>query len=153
MRTWRILLSIAGILLVLFGGFRLVTTVPVGALAVLALWMVGAVALHDGIIAPATVTLGWLMGKFIPARARRYLQVFLIAAGLVTVVAIPLILRQDSQPTSKAILQQNYAGNLTLLLGLIAGLSLLAYAAHVAHDQRRATRPAQHLDRDGRKPR
>lgn len=137
MRSWRIVLSTAGILLALFGCFRLVTDVPIGALAILALWMIGAVIIHDGIIAPATVTIGWAMAKIIPARARRYLQTFLIGGGLVASVAIPLIVRRNSQSPSKAILQQNYAGNLTLLLGIIAGISLLAYTAHVAHDHHR----------------
>lgn len=137
MRTWRMVLSVAGILLALFGGFRLVTTVPIGALAILALWMIGAVVIHDGIIAPATVAVGWALAKFIPPRARRYVQSCLIGGGLVTVIAIPLILRRDTQPVSKAILQQNYAGNLTVLLGIIACLSLLAYATHIAHDHHR----------------
>ena len=60
----------------------------------------------------------------------------MIAGGLVTVIAIPLILRRDSQPRSKAILQQNYAGSLTILLAIIAAASLVAYAVHVAQDQR-----------------
>jgi len=128
---------VAGILLAVFGAFRLLTTVPIGALAVLALWMIGAVIIHDGIIAPATV--GWLLGKVSPPRARRYVQTFLISGGLVTIIAIPLILRRKTQPASKAILQQNYAGPLTVLLGIIAGLSLLAYAEHVAHEQRPRT--------------
>lgn len=139
MRTWRIVLSVAGVLLVVFGAFRLLTTVPIGALAVLALWMIGAVIIHDGIIAPATVAVSCLLGKAIPPRARRYMQTFLISGGLVIIIAIPLILRRNTQPASKAILQQNYAGNLTVLLGIIAGLSLLAYTVHVAHDQRPQT--------------
>jgi hypothetical protein len=137
MRSWRIALSVAGILLILFGAVRLVTTVPIGALVVLALWMIGAIVIHDGIIAPATVTIGWAIGKFIPPRARRYTQTFLIAGGLVTIIAIPLILRRGTQTASKALLQQNYAGNLTVLLGIIAALSLLAYTAHVTYDHRK----------------
>lgn len=139
MRAWRIGLSVAGILLALFGAVNIFATVPFGALIVLALWMIGAVIIHDGIIAPATVTIGWALAKVIPPRARRYVQAFLISGGLITIIAIPLILRRNTQPVSKAILQQNYAGNLTVLLGIIAGLSLLAYAAHVAHDQRPRT--------------
>ncbi len=139
MRTWRIVLSVAGIALAVFGAFRILTTVPIGALAILALWMLGAVVIHDGIVAPATVAVGWALAKTVPPRARRYAQTFLIGGGLVTIIAIPLILRRNTQPVSKAILQQNYAGNLTVLLGIIAGLSLLAYAAHVAHDQRMRT--------------
>ena len=69
-----------------------------------------------------------------PPRARRYLQGFLVTGGLVTIIAIPMIHRRDSQPKSKAILQQNYGGHLTLLLSIIAVFSLLAYAQRVVRD-------------------
>ena len=46
-------------------------------------------------------------------------------AAMVTVIAIPMIYRRDSQPVSKAILNQNFGANLTLLLGIIAGATLL----------------------------
>ena len=75
-----------------------------------------------------------------PPRARRYAQAGLIAAGLVTVVAIPMILQQGAHPASKALLRQNFGGNLTLLLGIVAAVSLLLYAVRVARDGRRPVR-------------
>ncbi len=45
-----------------------------------------------------------------------------------------MIYRRDSQPKSKAILQQDYAGHLTLLLSVITVVSLLAYAQRVIRD-------------------
>ena len=75
-----------------------------------------------------------------PPRARRYLQGGLIAAGLVTVVAIPMIAEQGALPASKALLQQNFGGNLTLLLGIVGAVSLLLYAVRVARDGRRTVR-------------
>ena len=71
----------------------------------------------------------------VPDRGRRFLQVGLIVAAMVTVVAIPLIARQGTQPPAKALLLQNYAANLTLLLGLIAVVTLVAYAVRVARDR------------------
>ena len=71
-----------------------------------------------------------------PDRGRRFVQAGLIVAAMVTVVAIPLILRQGTQPPAKALLLQNYAANLTLLLGLVAGVTLVAYAVRVARDRR-----------------
>lgn len=150
MRRWRMLLSVAGIALAAFGAVSLVSTVPFGALAILVVWMIGAVVVHDGIIAPVTVLIGWTIGRFIPPRARRYVQTLLIAGGLVTIIAIPLILRRNTQPASKAILQQNYAGNLTLLLGLLAAVSLVAYCAHVASDLRRTDTAHPPTPDDGR---
>ncbi len=50
-----------------------------------------------------------------------------------------MIARQNSQPLSKSILNQNFGGNLTLLLGLVAAATLIAYAVRVARDQSRAS--------------
>lgn len=131
----RLPLGIAGILLALFGVFRLLTQIPPSALVILALWLVGALVIHDGILSPVVVGVGWAVSRFIPPRARRYLQGALIMAALVTVIAIPMIYRQDSQPRSKSMLLQNFGLNLSLLIGIIAALSLLAYAVRVARDQ------------------
>ena len=130
----RIPLGIAGILLGLFGVFRLLTQVPPFPLVILALWLVGALVIHDGILSPVVVGVGWAIARVVPPRARRYLQGALIMAALVTVIAIPMIYRRDSQPRSKSMLLQNFGLNLTLLIGIIAALSLLAYAVRVARD-------------------
>jgi hypothetical protein len=53
----------------------------------------------------------------------------------VTVIAIPMIYRQGSQPPSKALLLQNFTANLGLLLGIIAAVSLVGYAIRVARGQ------------------
>lgn len=132
MKAWRIALASAGILLGAYGAFRLLTNVSFLDLLVLAGWLIGAVVIHDGILSPAVVAVGWFVSRTVPPRARRYLQGALVAGGLMTIVAIPLILRRDSQPASKAILQQNYAANLTILLGTAAAVSLVLYALRVA---------------------
>lgn len=140
MRFWRMAFATAGILLALYGAVGLLTNVPFGTLLVLGFWMIGAVMIHDGIVSPVVIGVGWFVHRMVPPRARRYLQGGLIAGGLITVVAIPMILRQGAQPASKALLQQNFGGNLTLLLGLVAAASLLLYAAHLAGD-RPSSRP------------
>ena len=132
MRTWRISLATAGVLLGLYGVFRLLTNVGFVELLILAAWLIAAVVIHDGLLSPAVLTVGWFLARRVPPRARRYLQGLLIVGGLLTVIAIPLMLRRDSQPASKAMLQQNYGGNLRILLALAAALSLLLYAIRVA---------------------
>lgn len=136
MRRWRQLLGVVGGLLMGYGLLRLYVDVPSADLVVLALWLVGVVVIHDGLLSPAVVGVGWAISRLVPARARRYLQAALIAGGLVTVIALPMIYRQGKQPPSKAILQQDFAGNLTVLLAVTALLSLLAYALRVAGDRR-----------------
>jgi hypothetical protein len=130
----RVPLGTAGVLLALFGVLRLLTQEPLDQVFLLALWLIGAILIHDGILSPLVVATGWAIARVVPPRARRYLQAALIMAALVTIIAIPLIYRQGSQPKSKALLQQNYGANLTLLITIIATLTLLAYAIRVARD-------------------
>jgi hypothetical protein len=137
----RIALFAAGFLLLAFGVFRLFTQIPHPKLIMVGLWLIGALVIHDGILSPLVIGASWVLARVVPPRARRYLQFALIAGALVTVVAIPMIYREGKQPTSKAILRQNFGGNLTVLLGIIAALTLLAYAIRVARDGRGAPAP------------
>jgi hypothetical protein len=50
----------------------------------------------------------------------------------VTVIALPMIYRRNSQPRQKAILLREYGGNLAILLGIIAAVTLVLYALRVA---------------------
>jgi hypothetical protein len=74
-------------------------------------------------------------------RARRYVQGALVAIGLVTIVAIPLIYRHDKSQPGQALLIQNYVGHLAAIGGLIAAAAATAYAVRVLRD--RAGAPAQ----------
>lgn len=150
MKAWRIILAAAGILLLAFGAFRLGTEIPVRNLAFLAVWLVAALIIHDGLLSPAVVSVGWLLRRFAPDRGRRYLQVALIMSGLVTVVAVPMTYLRGSQPAVKALLLQDYGANTTLLLGIIAVVSLALYAVRVARDRAPASgqRTPNHLRED-----
>jgi len=130
----------------------LLTQIPSHSLMLLAAWLVGAIIIHDGIVSPLVVTVGWLLRRFVPARGRGYLQAGLVIGALVTIIAIPMIHLRNSQPAAKAILRQNFAGNLTLLLGIIGAATLILYAIRVARDQTNPTSPPAalgHVEPDG----
>jgi hypothetical protein len=133
MVKYRIGLGIAGGLLLTFGLFRLVTELDTADLLVLGLWLGAAVALHDGLIAPITVGTGVALTR-VPPRGRRYVQGALIVGALITIIAIPLIARHDTQPASKAILLRDYTVNLSLLLGMTATAALILYGLRVRRD-------------------
>ncbi len=135
MLKYRITLAVAGTLLLIFGVFRLLTDLDTADLLILAVWLAAAVAIHDGLIAPLTVGTGVALTA-VPARARRYLQGALLVGALITVIALPLIGRQGTQPASKAILLRDYATNLSLLLGITAAVALGLYALRVLKDHR-----------------
>jgi hypothetical protein len=125
MKAWRIGLATAGLLLALFGVFRLLTEIPVRSLILLGIWLLAALIVHDAVVAPAIVGVGWVLRRAIPDRERGYLQSVLIMIALVTVVAAPMIVLRGSQPPVKALLLRDYAANLVLLIGAIIAVAAL----------------------------
>jgi hypothetical protein len=146
-RKYRIALIVAGALLLSFGAFRLVTKLDHGDLFVLGIWLVTAVVLHDLVIAPATVGVGVVLTR-VPPRGRRYVQGVLIVGALITVIAIPLIRRRNTQPAIKAILLRDYAGNLALLLGLTIAVGVALYLARVLRDRAAEQPPSEDFERE-----
>jgi hypothetical protein len=138
-RRVRLVIGAAGGLLMAFGVFRLFSEVPGRALLGLALWLAGALVLHDALLSPALLGIGAGLRKA-PARGRTYLQGALIAGGTVTVVAVPLIYLAGSQPGVKALLTQDYRVNLAVLLVCIAAVSLLAHLLRIVRERRSGTR-------------
>ena len=135
MGRWRLILGIVGVLVVLYGVVNLLVHIPGQSLVWLAVWLITAVIIHHGLVSPVVIAASSLLRRVVPHRGRRYLQAALITAVPVTVIAIPMIYRQGSQPPTKALLLQNFTANLGLLLGVIAGLCLVGYAIRVARDR------------------
>ncbi len=120
MRQGRIGCAVLGAAGLGYGVIRLLVEIPFGSLVLLAVWLVAAVVVHDGVIAPGMVGLGWVLRRWVPDRDRRYLQVWLIISGLITVIAVPMIHLQGSFPAQKALLDQDYRVNLAVLIGAAA---------------------------------
>jgi hypothetical protein len=135
-KAWRIILAIAGIALGAFGVLRLATEIPLHNLLILAVWLVAALIIHDAVMEPSVVGVGWLLRRHVPDRGRRYVQIALIMIVLVAVIAIPMIFLRGSQPAEKALLLRNYGTNLIMMIGFIAVISLILYAVRVARDRR-----------------
>jgi hypothetical protein len=131
----RIVLGVVGGLLLAYGAGRLLLGLPLAILLVLGGWLLAAVVIHHGLLQPIVLAVGAGL-RAVPERARGFVQAALIMVAGVTVIAIPLIIRQFSQPTSKAMLLQQYGGNLVLLVGIIALGTLIAYAIRVARDRK-----------------
>jgi K+ transporter len=102
----------------------------------LATWLVGALILHDGILVPATLIVGAVLALAVRPRARQYVQGFLIVAAVVTVVAVPLVIREGKGQPGQALLTQDYLLHLIWVLAVVAGLCLLTYLVRVLRDRR-----------------
>lgn len=141
MKIWRIVLAVVGVGVGTYGIFQLLTQLPWQTLVLLALWLIGALIIHDGLLSPAVIGVGTALRRYVPDRGRRYLQFGLIMAAMVTVIAVPMIYRANTQPPAKALLLQNFGINLTVLLAAIGGGTLIAYAIRVARDRSVPGRP------------
>jgi hypothetical protein len=133
-RPIRVVIGAAGVLLATFGAFRLLTEIPAGDLLWLAVWLSGALVLHDAVLSPGIVGVGILLRR-VPARARTYVQGALIAGGIVTVVAIPLIYRAGTQPAAEVLLEQDFGANLAVLLAVVSVVAVLAYLYRVTRER------------------
>lgn len=134
MTVIRIVLGLIGGALLLYGALWIIHGLPTSLLLVLGGWLVAVVVIHLGVLSPIVLGVGALLHR-VPDRGRAFLQGGLIVAGIVTVIAVPLMLRQFSQPPVKAMLLQDYRLNLLVLLVIIAVATSTAYAVRVARDR------------------
>lgn len=117
-----------GILLMLFGAYQLVTTQRIDQLFGLALWMLGAIVLHDGILAPIVLFAGALLrrtGRRLPWSVLVVIQIAVIVGSVMTLIVVPEIAGQLRGPVNPTILTGAYGLRLAvmwLVLLVLAGL-------------------------------
>jgi hypothetical protein len=134
-KVWRIILAVAGIALLGFGVFRLLSEIPTHNLVILTVWLAAALVIQDAILAPSVVGVGWLLRRYVPDCGRRYLQVALIMSALITVIAAPMIFLRGTQPAVKALLLRYYGFNLILIIAIVGVISLILYTVRVVRDR------------------
>ncbi|WP_328923821.1 hypothetical protein OG429_03720 [Streptomyces sp. NBC_00190] len=102
-----------------------------------AVWLAGAVALHDGIVAPLVLAVGLLLAG---VRASRTVRGALIVAASLTVVALPVLLRPGTR-NNPSVLPLDYPRNWSLALVAVAVLAALLHAARWVRGRRGGRRP------------
>ncbi|MDT9688970.1 hypothetical protein Q5762_11585 [Streptomyces sp. P9(2023)] len=107
---------VLGALAVAMMGLGAVLVVRTGTVWEVVLWLVGAIVLHDGLIAPLVLGLGLLLAA-LPARGT--VRAGLIVAGSLTLIALPLMLRPGTAPNPTA-LPLDYVRNWLVLMGVVA---------------------------------
>ncbi|MFF3397794.1 hypothetical protein ACFYW6_04665 [Streptomyces sp. NPDC002659] len=118
----RIVTGALGIALMTVGAVLLLTG---GQLKDVALWLAGAIVLHDGIVAPLVLGVGLLLAA-VPARGT--VRGALIVAGCLTAVALPVLLRPGT-PKNPTVLPLDYVRNWLLALAAVAVLTGVLLAA------------------------
>jgi hypothetical protein len=138
-RSLRIGLGAVGIVLIGYGALRLAQAQPTSHLLAIAKWLIGALIVHDAILSPIVIAIGWLLTRYVPKRIRGFVQAGVVAAALVASVGVFLIWRQGKYGAkSLALLQQHYLPNLLILFGGIAVVTVAAYVTSTAVNSRNA---------------
>ncbi|MGW0750768.1 hypothetical protein [Streptomyces sp. NPDC002587] len=110
-----------------------------GQYADVAIWLAGAVAVHDGIVAPLVLAAGLLLAG---GRASSTVRGALIVAGSLTVIALPVLLRPGT-PHNPSVLPLDYPRNWSLALVAVAALTALLHAARWVRGRRGSRRPGR----------
>lgn len=99
-----------------------------------AVWLAGAVVLHDGFVAPLVLLVGLGVVAARP-RVRGPLRVALVTGGCLTAIALPAILR-PGPPNNATVLPLDYVRNWLVLLAVVAVAGVLAAAGKSAWRRR-----------------
>ena len=121
-RISRWTLGAAGVAAIIWAAWLALTggraTNPVG----IATWLVGALVLHDAVLAPVCVGIGWLTARVLPPWLRAPVQVAAFVAGAVTVASTPLLLGLGRRPDNPSADPLDYPHNLLAVVLVITGV-------------------------------
>ncbi|THG30172.1 hypothetical protein [Naasia lichenicola] len=140
----RAVLIIGGILLMLVGAYQLVTTQRIDQLFGLALWMLGAIVLHDGILSPIVLFANVLLkrsGRRMPWSVLVVIQIAVVVGSVLTLIVVPEIAGQLRGPANPTILTGDYGLRLAVMWGVLLVIAAIISAVLV----RRGKRPADEL--------
>jgi hypothetical protein len=116
-RTWRILLGVAGLGVLAYGAYGLVTapgTHPGRQILFMAALVLG----HEGLLMPMALAGGWVAVRVVPPWARPAAQGALVVSLALTVIAIPFIVNAGRFPDNPTLLPLNYRRGLLVAIGV-----------------------------------
>jgi hypothetical protein len=105
-------------------------------------WLIGALVVHDGIIAPAvfvTTLVARRLGERIPAIVVAIVEGVLVIGAIVTILFLPEVIKKAIGTASSSILPQNYGLHLVLfylVLALLAAPAIGFYLRVFARRQK-----------------
>ena len=126
-RRWRVALIVVGLALLALGGWVLLTDVKPQQYIGILTWFLGALIIHDGIIAPIVFAIGLGMRRAssrIPFVVLVIVQGALVTIALLVAIVVPEILKKSIGTGNETLLPLDYARNLSIVV-----VALLALAA------------------------
>jgi hypothetical protein len=141
--AWRLVLVVVGIGLLGFGGVVFLLDVNPATYPGVAVWLAGAILVHDGVGALAVFSATVLVRRAdgIPFAVRAIVQGAAVVAVIVTVLVVPEMVALAIGPANPSVLPLDYAGNLLLFNAALAGLTVVVIVT-VLIVRRRARPPS-----------
>jgi hypothetical protein len=149
-RNWRIGLIFFGLALLATGAYVLTDEVSPKRYVGILTWFLGALILHDGILAPATFGLSLIFRRMqakVPAIVIAIVQGALVIGGIITLIVVPEILKKQIGTLSSSILPQNYALHLGVFYVVLLLLTAIAIGIYLRlFARRQKLRPSTDQD-------
>jgi hypothetical protein len=138
MRAIRGGLIVLGAVGMAYGAWLLVSRQDLGQIVEVVIWLAAAVVIHDGILAPAVLGLGWLGGRLLPRAVARGAVTVLVLLGPAVLVAIPVLGRFGAKPDNPTLLDRDYTPGL-----LVFAILCVCAGVAVALGELRSRQPAR----------
>jgi hypothetical protein len=119
MRTTRVLLVVAGVLLAAYGGWLMLSRQTFAQVEEVAVWAVAGVVLHDAVVAPLALAVGWLAARLLPRTVASAAALILVVAGTLSIVAVPVLVEGAAPQGNATLLDRNYFLGWTTLVVVI----------------------------------
>ena len=141
-RRWRIGLLLVGLGLMGLGGIVALTWLHATQYPRVILWLIAALIVHDGIIAPTVFVVSLIARRLatrVPAVAIAIVEGALVIGGIVTLLFLPEVLKKAIGTNSSSILPQNYGLHLLVfyaVLAILTAAAIVFYARLFARRQK-----------------
>ncbi len=96
-------------------------------------WLIGGIVVHDALLVPATMIVGFALSRLVPAPYRAVVQGALLVSGSVALASLPLWRGYGGSADNPSVNPLAYGRNLAIVLGAVwAGAALIMAGRAVA---------------------
>jgi len=145
LKNWRVALTVVGLLLLALGAYVMVDTVKPVKIAGVALWLLLALVIHDGIIAFVTFGVAFLLrkaGRKIPIAVLAIVQAGLVVCSIFAIIVLPAAYKKSIGVSNATVLPLDYAPSLVVFWAVTVVLTALAVVGYTALARRQKARPS-----------
>jgi hypothetical protein len=126
-----------GVAVLGYGGWLLLSRQDLVDVREVVLWAAVAVVLHDAVLAPLVLALGWVARRLVAGRLAAAAVVVLVVLGPVALAAIPVLGRYGAEPGNATLLARDYPqGLIAVALVAVVAATVLALAGLVSEEER-----------------